>query len=56
MTETVAKSRALKILARSLSRQLRDDGYSEHQIVELANCLIGEVTSQLNRTQPQNLQ
>jgi hypothetical protein len=41
--------RALKILAKSLYRELRTQGYDAKQVVSLATELISQVTSELER-------
>jgi hypothetical protein len=50
MTEREAKSRAVKILAKSIYRDLEAQGFDEKQIVALATELISEVTSKMART------
>lgn len=50
MTEREAKSRAVKILAKSIYRDLEAQGYDEKQIIALATELISEVTSKMSRT------
>lgn len=50
MSEREAKSRAVKILAKSLYRDLEAQGFDEKQIVALATELISEVTSRMART------
>jgi hypothetical protein len=40
----IAKNRAVKILARSIYRELRSQGYDDKQVVSLATELIAEVT------------
>ena len=49
MTEREAKSRAVKILAKSIYRDLEAQGFDEKQIVALATELISEVTDRLPR-------
>jgi hypothetical protein len=49
MSEREAKSRAVKILAKSLYRDLEAQGFDEKQIVALATELISEVTSKMAR-------
>ena len=44
MTDREAKSRAVKILAKSIYRDLEAQGFDEKQIVALATELISEVT------------
>jgi hypothetical protein len=50
MTDREAKTRAVKILAKSLYRDLEAQGFDEKQIVALATELISEVTSKIART------
>jgi hypothetical protein len=50
MTEREAKTRAVKILAKSLYRDLETQGFDETQIVALATELISEVTTKMSRT------
>jgi hypothetical protein len=47
MTDREAKSRAVKILAKSIYRDLEAQGFDERQIVALATELISEVTSKM---------
>jgi len=47
MTDREAKSRAVKILAKSLYRDLEAQGFDEKQIVAFATELISEVTSKM---------
>jgi hypothetical protein len=49
MTEREAKSRAVKILANSIYRDLEAQGFDEKQIVSLATELISEVTAKMAR-------
>lgn len=49
MTDREAKSRAVKILAKSIYRDLEAQGFDEKQIVALATELISEVTSRISR-------
>lgn len=49
MTEREAKSRAVKILAKSIYRDLEAQGFDEKQIVALATELISEVTNKISR-------
>lgn len=49
MTEREAKSRAVKILAKSIYRDLEAQGFDEKQIVALATELISEVTAKMAR-------
>ncbi len=50
MTDREAKSRAVKILAKSIYRDLEAQGFDEKQIVSLATELISEVTSRIARS------
>jgi hypothetical protein len=50
MTEREAKSRAVKILAKSMYRDLEAQGFDEKQIVALATELISEVTAKMSKT------
>jgi len=49
MTDREAKSRAVKILAKSIYRDLEAQGFDEKQIVALATELISEVTTRISR-------
>ncbi len=49
--ESSAKPRALSILARSLFRQMREQGYSSEQIVGLSSELLALVSSDLRANQ-----
>jgi hypothetical protein len=49
MTDREAKSRAVKILAKSIYRDLEAQGFDERQIVSLATELIAEVTNRISR-------
>jgi hypothetical protein len=49
MTDREAKSRAVKILAKSIYRDLEAQGFDEKQIVSLATELISEVTNKISR-------
>jgi hypothetical protein len=51
MTERESKSRAVKILAKSIYRDLEAQGFDEKQIVALATELISEVTSRMARNE-----
>ncbi|HTL87559.1 MAG TPA: hypothetical protein VL856_20410 [Acidimicrobiia bacterium] len=53
MTDREAKSRAVKILAKSIYRDLEAQGFDEKQIVSLATELISEVTSRMSKTTEQ---
>ena len=48
MTDREAKSRAVKILAKSIYRDLEAQGFDEKQIVALATELISEVTAKMS--------
>jgi hypothetical protein len=50
MTDREAKTRAVKILAKSIYRDLEAQGFDEKQIIALATELISEVTSRMSRT------
>jgi hypothetical protein len=50
MTDREAKSRAVKILAKSIYRDLEAQGFDEKQIVALATELISEVTAKIARS------
>ncbi|MDB4961878.1 MAG: hypothetical protein JWP01_1877 [Myxococcales bacterium] len=50
MTDREAKTRAVKILAKSIYRDLEAQGFDEKQIVALATELISEVTTKIART------
>ena len=56
MTDREAKTRAVKILAKSIYRDLEAQGFDEKQIVSLATELISEVTSKIARTNDDKLQ
>ena len=49
MTDREAKARAVKILAKSIYRDLEAQGFDEKQIVALATELISEVTIKIAR-------
>ena len=51
MTDREAKTRAVKILAKSIYRDLEAQGFDEKQIVALATELISEVTTKIAKTQ-----
>jgi hypothetical protein len=51
MTDREAKSRAVKILAKSLYRDLEAQGFDEKLIIAFATELISEVTSKMARTE-----
>jgi len=48
MTDREAKTRAVRILAKSIYRDLEAQGFDEKQIVALATELISEVTSKIS--------
>jgi hypothetical protein len=48
MTDREAKTRAVKILAKSIYRDLEAQGFDEKQIVALATELISEVTTKIS--------
>ena len=48
MSDREAKVRAVKILAKSIYRDLEAQGFDEKQIVSLATELISEVTSKMS--------
>ena len=50
MTDREAKTRAVKILAKSIYRDLEAQGFDERQIVALATELISEVTMKISRS------
>ena len=47
VTDREAKTRAVKILAKSIYRDLEAQGFDERQIVALATELISEVTTKM---------
>jgi len=49
MSDREAKSRAVKILAKSIYRDLEAQGFDQKQIVALATELISEVTTKISR-------
>jgi hypothetical protein len=49
MNDREAKARAVKILAKSIYRDLEAQGFDERQIVALATELISEVTTKMSR-------
>jgi hypothetical protein len=51
MNDREAKARAVKILAKSIYRDLEAQGFDEKQIVALATELISEVTTKISRDQ-----
>jgi hypothetical protein len=55
MTDREAKSRAVKILAKSIYRDLEAQGFDEKQIVSLATELISEVTNKISRGSSEKL-
>lgn len=50
MNDREAKARAVKILAKSIYRDLEAQGFDEKQIVSLATELISEVTTKISTT------
>lgn len=50
MNDREAKARAVKILAKSIYRDLQEQGFDEKQIVALATELISEVTTNISRS------
>jgi hypothetical protein len=50
MNDREAKARAVKILAKSIYRDLEAQGFDEKQIVALATELISEVTNKIARS------
>ena len=48
MTSAADKSRAIRILARSIYKDLEAQGFDEKQIVALATELISEVTTRMS--------
>ena len=50
MSDREAKARAVKILAKSIYRDLEAQGFDEKQIVALATELISEVTTKMLTT------
>ncbi len=55
MSEREAKARAVKILAKSIYRDLEAQGFDEKQIVSLATELISEVTNKISRSSSPDL-
>ncbi len=51
MTERENRNRAVRILAKSIYRDLEAQGFDEKQIVALATELISEVTSKIAKDQ-----
>ena len=49
MNDREAKARAVKILAKSIYRDLEAQGFDEKQIVALATELISEVTNKISK-------
>ena len=49
MTDREARARAVKILARSLARDLAAQGFEERDVIALATELIGEITRSIER-------
>jgi len=55
MNDREAKARAVKILAKSIYRDLEAQGFDEKQIVALATELISEVTHKISRNSSSDL-
>lgn len=51
-TDRQAKLNAVRILAKSIYRDLESQGFDEKQIVALATELISEVTSRMSQRDP----
>ncbi|HRC56850.1 MAG: hypothetical protein IPI49_24465 [Myxococcales bacterium] len=51
MTDRESRNRAVRILAKSIYRDLEAQGFDEKQIVALATELISEVTSKIAKDQ-----
>lgn len=51
MQDREARNRAVRILAKSIYRDLEGQGFDEKQIVALATELISEVTSKMSKEQ-----
>lgn len=49
MTEREARSRAVRILAKSIYRDLESQGFDQKEIVSLATELISEVTTKISK-------
>jgi hypothetical protein len=49
MTDREARARAVKILAKSLARDLAAQGFDHRDVLALATELIGEITRTLQR-------
>jgi len=56
MNDREAKARAVKILAKSIYRDLQEQGFDEKQIVALATQLISEVTTKMSRSNEKTAQ
>jgi hypothetical protein len=52
MTEREARTRAVRILAKSIYRDLETQGFDQKEIVALATELISEVTTKISKDQP----
>lgn len=52
MTEREARTRAVRILAKSIYRDLETQGFDQKEIVALATELISEVTTKISKEQP----
>ena len=55
MNDREAKARAVKILAKSIYRDLEAQGFDEKQIVALATELISEVTNKISRASSESI-
>ena len=54
-TDRQAKINAVRILAKSIYRDLEAQGFDEKQIVALATELISEVTARISQREPANV-
>jgi hypothetical protein len=52
MTEREARTRAVRILAKSIYRDLETQGFDQKEIVALATELISEVTTKISKDHP----
>ncbi len=52
MNEREARTRAVRILAKSIYRDLETQGFDQKEIVALATELISEVTAKISKDQP----
>ena len=55
VTDRQAKINAVRILAKSIYRDLEAQGFDEKQIVALATELISEVTARISQREPANV-